>query len=75
MDDNGTAWSPSLPVYGPSKVTALLEQTGIVSSHRAAGLGERQRQAPTDALTAPPFCSGVTDLAPAPTRAATCGYA
>jgi hypothetical protein len=40
----------SLPGYGPAKVTALMEQTGIVSSRRAAGLGDRQRQALTDAL-------------------------
>lgn len=40
----------SLPGWGPAKVTALLEQTGIVSSRRAAGLGERQRQALCDAL-------------------------
>jgi hypothetical protein len=40
----------SLPGYGPAKVTALMRQTGIVSSRRAAGLGERQRQALTDAL-------------------------
>jgi hypothetical protein len=41
----------SLPGYGPAKVTAVMEQTGIVSSRRAAGLGERQRQALTAALT------------------------
>jgi hypothetical protein len=41
----------SLPGYGPAKVTALMRQTGIASSRRAAGLGERQRQALTDALT------------------------
>lgn len=41
----------SLPGYGPAKATALLEQTGIASSRRAAGLGERQRQALCDALT------------------------
>jgi hypothetical protein len=41
----------SLPGYGPAKVTALMKQTGIVSSRRAAGLGDRQRQALTDALT------------------------
>jgi hypothetical protein len=39
------------PRLGPTKVTALMEQTGIVSSHRAAGLGERQRRALCDALT------------------------
>jgi acyl-CoA reductase-like NAD-dependent aldehyde dehydrogenase len=41
----------SLPGYGPAKVTALMKQTGIVSSRRAAGLGDRQRQTLTDALT------------------------
>ncbi|MGH3599977.1 MAG: integration host factor, actinobacterial type [Pseudonocardiaceae bacterium] len=41
----------SLPGYGPAKVTALMEQTGIVASRRAAGLGDRQRQALCDALT------------------------
>jgi hypothetical protein len=41
----------SLPGYGPVRVTAVLERTGIVSSRRAAGLGERQRQALCDALT------------------------
>jgi hypothetical protein len=41
----------SLPGYGPAKVTALMKKTGIVSSRRAAGLGERQRQALTDAVT------------------------
>ncbi len=41
----------SLPGYGPAKATALLERTGIVPSRRAAGLGERQRQALCDALT------------------------
>ena len=40
----------SLPGYGPAKVTALIEQTGIVASRRAAGLGDRQRQALCDAL-------------------------
>ncbi|WP_028933214.1 integration host factor, actinobacterial type [Pseudonocardia spinosispora] len=40
----------SLPGYGPAKVTALMEQTGIDASRRAAGLGERQRQALLDAL-------------------------
>ncbi|MCO1660970.1 integration host factor, actinobacterial type [Pseudonocardia humida] len=40
----------SLPGYGPAKVTALLEQTGIDASRRAAGLGDRQRQALIDAL-------------------------
>lgn len=39
------------PPPEPAKVTALMEQTGIVSSRRAAGLGDRQRQALTDALT------------------------
>lgn len=41
----------SLPGYGPAKVTALMEQTGIDASRRAAGLGERQRQALLDALS------------------------
>jgi len=41
----------SLPGYGPAKVTALMERTGIVASRRAAGLGDRQRQALCDALT------------------------
>ncbi|MGH3526707.1 MAG: integration host factor, actinobacterial type [Pseudonocardiaceae bacterium] len=41
----------SLPGYGPAKVTALMEQTRIVASRRAAGLGDRQRQALCDALT------------------------
>src|SRR5882672_11482946 len=40
----------SLPGYGPAKVSALMEQTGIDVSRRAAGLGERQRQALLDAL-------------------------
>jgi hypothetical protein len=40
----------SLPGYGPAKVSALLEQTGIDVSRRAAGLGDRQRQALLDAL-------------------------
>ena len=40
----------SLPGYGPAKVSALLEQTGIDPSRRAAGLGDRQRQALIDAL-------------------------
>lgn len=40
----------SLPGYGPAKVSQLLEQTGIDASRRAAGLGERQRQALIDAL-------------------------
>ena len=38
----------SLPGYGPAKVTALLEQTGIDASRRAAGLGDRQKQALVD---------------------------
>ena len=41
----------SLPGWGPAKAAALLEQTGIASSRRAAGLGERQRQTLVDALT------------------------
>jgi hypothetical protein len=40
----------SLPGYGPAKVTALLEQTGIPATRRTAGLGDRQRQALLDAL-------------------------
>jgi hypothetical protein len=40
----------SLPGYGPAKVNALLEQTGIDASRRAAGLGDRQKQALLDAL-------------------------
>jgi hypothetical protein len=46
-----TALVRSLPGYGPAKVTALLEQTGIAHSRRAADLTERQRQALADALT------------------------
>ena len=41
----------SLPGYGPAKVSALLEQTGIDASRRAAGLGDRQKQALLDALS------------------------
>jgi hypothetical protein len=41
----------SLPGYGPAKAAALLAQTGIVSSRRAAVLGERQHQVLVDALT------------------------
>ena len=40
----------SLPGYGPAKVTALLEKTGIDASRRAAGLGDRQKLALLDAL-------------------------
>ena len=40
----------SLPGYGPAKVSALLERTGIDPSRRAAGLGDGQRQALIDAL-------------------------
>ena len=40
----------SMPGYGPAKVATLMEQTGIDVSRRAAGLGERQRQALLDAL-------------------------
>ncbi len=39
----------SLPGYGPAKVSALLEQTGIDASRRAAGLGERPVTATTPA--------------------------
>jgi type II secretory pathway pseudopilin PulG len=42
----------SLPGYGPAKVTALMQQTGIAPSRRIAGLGQRQRQALCDALAA-----------------------
>ncbi|MGH3796930.1 MAG: integration host factor, actinobacterial type [Pseudonocardiaceae bacterium] len=45
-----TALLRSLPGYGPAKVAALLERTGIVPSRRAAGLGDRQRRALSDAL-------------------------
>ena len=41
----------SLPGYGPAKVTALMRQTGIVASRRAAGLSEGQRRRLCDALT------------------------
>jgi len=41
----------SLPGYGPAKVTALMQQTGIVASRRAAGLSEQQRRRLCDALT------------------------
>jgi S13-like H2TH domain len=40
----------SLPGYGPVKVTALMQQTGIVASRRAAGLSEQQRRRLCDAL-------------------------
>ncbi len=40
----------SLPGYGPAKVSRLLTETGIDASRRAAGLGDRQRQALLDAL-------------------------
>jgi hypothetical protein len=45
-----TALLNSLPGYGPAKVTALMQRTGIAPSRRIAGLGERQRQALCDAL-------------------------
>lgn len=35
----------SLPGYGPAKVTALMQRTGIAPSRRAAGLPDRQRNA------------------------------
>jgi hypothetical protein len=41
----------SLPGYGPAKVSALMQETGIDVSRRAAGLGERQRQALLEALS------------------------
>lgn len=40
----------SLPGYGPARVSALMQRTGIASSRRAAGLGDRQRQALLDEL-------------------------
>ena len=40
----------SLPGYGTAKVTALMQQTGIVASRRAAGLSEGQRRRLCDAL-------------------------
>jgi hypothetical protein len=46
-----TALLTSLPGYGPAKVTALMQRTGIAPSRRIAGLGERQRRALCDALT------------------------
>ncbi|MGH8574187.1 MAG: integration host factor, actinobacterial type [Gammaproteobacteria bacterium] len=46
-----TALLESLPGYDPARVNALLEQTGIVPSRRAAGLTERQRQALAGAVT------------------------
>ena len=35
----------SVPGWGPAKVSKVLEETGIDASRRAAGLGERQREA------------------------------
>lgn len=35
----------ALPGYGPAKVTAVLEKAGIPAERRAAGLGQRQREA------------------------------
>ena len=40
----------SLPGYGPAKVSALLQKPGIDEARRAAGLGDRQKQALLDAL-------------------------
>ncbi|HKS45239.1 MAG TPA: integration host factor, actinobacterial type [Amycolatopsis sp.] len=40
----------AVPGLGAVKVAALLEQTGIDPDRRAAGLGERQREALIDAL-------------------------
>jgi hypothetical protein len=45
-----TALLSSLPGFGPAKVTALMQRTGIAPSRRIAGLGQRQRQALCDAL-------------------------
>lgn len=41
----------ALPGYGPAKVTALLDEAGIDANRRAAGLGERQREALIAALS------------------------
>ena len=35
----------SLPGWGPAKVQKVLEETNIDASRRAAGLGDRQREA------------------------------
>ncbi|ALE74651.1 integration host factor [Pseudonocardia sp. Ae168_Ps1] len=35
----------SVPGWGPAKVSKVMEEAGIDASRRAAGLGERQRQA------------------------------
>jgi predicted flap endonuclease-1-like 5' DNA nuclease len=40
----------SLPGYGPVKASVLMQRAGIASSRRAAGLGNRQRQALLDQL-------------------------
>jgi Resolvase, N terminal domain len=45
-----TALLTSLPGYGPARVSALMQRTGIAPARRVAGLGERQRQALCDAL-------------------------
>jgi DNA uptake protein ComE-like DNA-binding protein len=41
----------ALPGYGPAKATALLDEAGIDVNRRAAGLGERQREALIQALS------------------------
>ncbi|MQA07276.1 MAG: integration host factor [Pseudonocardiaceae bacterium] len=45
-----TALLKAVPGLGAVKVAALLEQAGIDPERRAAGLGDRQRQALIDAL-------------------------
>ncbi|TCP56509.1 hypothetical protein EV191_101452 [Tamaricihabitans halophyticus] len=45
-----TALLKAVPGLGAVKVAALLEQTGIDPDRRAAGLGERQREALIQAL-------------------------
>ncbi|KAA2267026.1 integration host factor [Solihabitans fulvus] len=40
----------ALPGYGPAKVTALMEETGVDANRRAAGLGDKQRAALLDKL-------------------------
>ncbi|AUS80373.1 integration host factor [Actinoalloteichus sp. AHMU CJ021] len=45
-----TALVKALPGIGDKRAAAVLEQAGIDTSRRAAGLGDRQRQALIDAL-------------------------
>lgn len=45
-----TALLKAVPGLGAVKVAALLEQAGIDKDRRAAGLGDRQREALLDAL-------------------------